>query len=207
MSKNSQESSEHPTRTLIVSVAAQVLKERGPNGFRVDDVLERTGLTRGAIYHHFINVDDLTEAALLATYSEAVDATVHLVRGVLAAATTFEQFRTGVFQVNTQYVHNDELRVLRKLRAHTMAIATPPMAGLLAAEQQRLTEEYASMIMAAQDRGWVRTDLDPWALAVFIQAYSFGAIVDDIAVSHVDVDRWAELIEDFLDRAVFTNPN
>ncbi len=97
MARRTGDASEHPTRTLIVSVASDILKEHGPEGFRVDEVLERTGLTRGAIYHHFADVDDLVESALLATFSEGVEATVRFVRDVLGSATTFEQFRAGVF--------------------------------------------------------------------------------------------------------------
>lgn len=198
--------SEHPTRTLIVSVASEVLKDHGPEGFRVDEVLERTSLTRGAIYHHFADVDDLIESALLATFSEGVEATVRFVRDVLGSATTFEQFRAGVFQANQNYVGNPELRRVRRLRAYAMANTVDRMAGPLAAEQQRLTDDYVAMITAAQDKSWVRPTIDPLALAVFVQAYSFGVIVDDISQSHLDPDRWSRHIEDYFDACVF-EPN
>lgn len=195
--------SEHPTRALIVSVAAEVLKEHGPEGFRVDEVLERTSLTRGAIYHHFADVDDLIESALVATFSEGVEATVRLVRDVLGSATTFGQFRAGVFQANRNYVGNAELRRVRRLRAYAMANPVDRMAGPLAAEQQRLTDDYVDMITAAQAKGWVRRSIDPLALAVFVQAYSFGIIIDDISQRHLDPDRWSHHIEDYFDAVVF----
>lgn len=203
MSKRIEQAPEHPTRILIVSVAADVLKERGLGGFRVDEVLDRTGLTRGAVYHHFENVDDLIESALVATYSEGVGATVDYVRDVLASATTFEQFREGIFQANINYVGNDELIGLRKLRAHTLASTTGRLAHLLATEQQRLTDEYVSAILSAQDKGWVKKELDPLALAVFVQAYSFGVIIDDVSETHLATDRWAKIIEDFFTGVVF----
>ena len=203
MSKRTERESEHPTRILITSVAAEVLKEQGPGEFRVDDVLERTGLTRGALYHHFDNVDDLVDSALIATYSEGVGATIEFVRVALASATTFEQFRDGVFQANINYVTNEGLQALRRLRAHTMANADGRMADHLAVEQQRLTDEYVSVIVSAKDQGWVRQNVDPLALAVFIQAYSFGIIIDDISGTHLDARPWAELIEAFFTAVVF----
>jgi len=40
-------------------------------------------------------------------------------------------------------------------------------------------------------------------LATFIQAYSFGVIVDDVLQSHVDRDDWEEIIKDFFEKCVF----
>lgn len=41
------------TRTRIVKAAFQEMYLRGFQGMRVDEVLERTGLKKGALYHHF----------------------------------------------------------------------------------------------------------------------------------------------------------
>lgn len=195
----------HPTRTLIVGAAASLMKKKGVGGLHIDDVLAETGLTRGALYHHFENVDDLIESALLAIYVEGVDLNITVVRDLLASATSFEAFRAGVLRANSAYAANEELRAVRKMRAHAMAVAAtaPRLAAALAVEQQRLTDEYVALISEAQKRGWVRAEIDPQTLAVFIQAYSFGVIVDDIAESHIDRKRWAGLIEHYFETCVF----
>lgn len=196
---------DHPTRNLLIEVAATILKERGVSGFHVDDVLAATDLTRGAVYHHFDNVDDLVESALLATYAEGVAINLAFVRDTLATATTFEEFRTGILRANQMYVLNDSLRAVRKLRAHALAVTAGAnrMAAELAEQQQRLTDEYIALITDAKAKGWVKDTVDPAALAVFVQAYSFGVIVDDVATDHVAAEQWARLIEDFFDNCVF----
>lgn len=195
----------HPTRTLIVEAAATIMKSRGVSALHIDDVLAATELTRGALYHHFDNVDDLRESALVHTFSEGIEINIRFVRGVLATAKTFDEFRRGILEANVLYTQNRRLRGVRKLRAHAMAIAEPgtKMAADLAAEQERLTEEYHAVITEAQSRGWVRGSLEPRALAVFIQAYSFGAIVDDVSGKHVAVDSWTAIIESFFENCVF----
>jgi hypothetical protein len=65
----------------------------------------------------------------------------------------------------------------------------------LAKEQQKLTDEYVAVITEAQRRGWVQDDLDVNSLAVFIQAYSFGIIIDDVSEAHIKHDSWALLFE------------
>ena len=204
--KPQQRTEEHPTRTLIAKATADVLKEKGPTGFHVDHVLERTGLTRGAVYHHFENVEDMIDSALLVTYTEGVDQNITFVKEVLGSATTFESFREGILRANLAYVTNERLRDVRKLRAHAMSTTATVdrMKAMLAATQQRLTDEYVAAITEAQKKGWVKRTVDPEALAVFIQAYSFGIIVDDVSEKHVDRDAWAGIIADFFERCVFS---
>ena len=196
----------HPTRDLIVATAATIMKEKGVGALHIDDILEQTELSRGALYHHFKNVDEIIESALLSTYAEGINANIDFVRNVLASAKTADEFRKGVFAANVAYAHNQQLREVRKLRAHAMATTATAEAlrEALAREQQRLTDEYIQVISEAQKNGWVRASLDPLALATFIQAYSFGFIVDDVSESHVEADKWVAIIEEFYDSCVFT---
>jgi AcrR family transcriptional regulator len=78
----------HPTQALIVDCAVQLVKKKGVNEFHIDDLLEATGLTRGAIYHHFENVERVLESALLAIYVEGINTNITQVRQTLAVATT-----------------------------------------------------------------------------------------------------------------------
>ena len=196
----------HPTRDLIVATAATIMKEKGVGALHIDDILEQTELSRGALYHHFKNVDEIIESALLATYAEGINANIEFVHNVLASAKTADEFRKGVFAANVAYAHNQPLRDVRKLRAHAMATTAtaPELKEALAHEQQRLTDEYIKVIIEAQKNGWVRESVDPLALATFIQAYSFGVIVDDVSESHVHADKWIAIIEEFYNTCVFT---
>ena len=126
-------------------------------------------------------------------------------RQTLASATTFDEFRDGIVEANRLYVKNAKLRELRKLRAHAMArtATSSDLAASLSREQQKLTDEYVVVITEAQRRGWVQEDLDVNSLAVFIQAYSFGIIIDDVSETHIKHDSWALLIESFFEKCVY----
>ena len=195
---------EHPTRVLLLSVAVEVLQDHGRSGFRVDEVLGRTGLTRGALYHHFRNVDDLIDSALVETYARGVQVNIDRLRDAVASATEFEQFRSGILRATAIQESTGDLRAIRSFRAHVMANAHGTMGERLADEQQRLTDELVSVIESGQEKGWVRTDVDALALAVFVQSYSLGAIVDDVSRTHVDAEKWSAVIRRFLDGVVFT---
>ncbi len=195
----------HPTRIKIIAAATELMKKKGVAEFHIDDLLAATELTRGAVYHHFENVGDVIEGTLLAIYTEGVDENIKQVRQVLATATTFDEFQNGVIISNRYFIENKQLRLVRKLRAHAMATTatSPELSKAIALKQNEITSEYISVIVEAQARGWVRPDLDSASLAVFIQAYSFGIIVDDISQTQVDIDSLARIIESFYENCVY----
>lgn len=52
------------TRNSIIEAAAPIFNKYGYAGASLADILEHTGLTKGAIYHYFENKDELALAAL-----------------------------------------------------------------------------------------------------------------------------------------------
>ncbi len=52
------------TRNYIIETAAPVFNKNGYAGTSLSDILKQTPLTKGALYHHFANKDDLALAAL-----------------------------------------------------------------------------------------------------------------------------------------------
>jgi AcrR family transcriptional regulator len=67
------------TRQLLISVARQLFTERGYAATSIEDIIQRAGVARGALYHHFSG----KEALFRAVY-DTVQADV--VAGVMAAA-------------------------------------------------------------------------------------------------------------------------
>jgi AcrR family transcriptional regulator len=50
------------TRRALLDTARQLFAEKGFQGTRTEDVVQRAGLTRGALYHHFRDKEDLFRA-------------------------------------------------------------------------------------------------------------------------------------------------
>ena len=59
------------TRRALLDTARQLFAEHGFQGTRTEEVVQRAGLTRGALYHHFRDKEDLFRAVF-----EEVDAEV-----------------------------------------------------------------------------------------------------------------------------------
>ena len=72
------------TRQLLISVASELFTERGYAATSIEDIIQRAGVAKGALYHHFSGKDALFRAVYDAVQAEAVS-------GVMAAALAMKE--------------------------------------------------------------------------------------------------------------------
>src|SRR3954471_23270279 len=70
------------TREQLVAIARRLFAERGYEGASVEAVLSESGVSRGALYHHFESKEALFEAALEAVERDIAIETAAAARGV-----------------------------------------------------------------------------------------------------------------------------
>jgi hypothetical protein len=66
-----------------------------------------------------------------------------------------------------------------------------------------LTDALADLVREAQAKGWITADVSARGIAVFIQAYTLGQIVNDVTDDSVPYEEWTALI-DHVTRRSFT---
>lgn len=80
------------TRASLVRVARALFAERGYAGTSTEEVVQQAGVTRGALYHHFRDKNDLFEAV----FTEIQDEARARIRVAAEAGTTpWQRFRAG----------------------------------------------------------------------------------------------------------------
>lgn len=183
------------TIDALVEATIRALAENGEAGFRVDDVLQQTGTSKGSLYHHFTNRDGLIEAATLVEFSRQVNEDTAAIRSAFEGAETREELlaRLDLIVVASQDVERAPSRAQR-LRILGTAVNRPALWAALGEEQSRLTDTIAEVIRAGQRRGLVSSTVDARAFGVFIQAYTLGRVLDDIDPDPADPAAWTELI-------------
>ena len=194
----------HPTAQRLIDATLELLERLPVEKVLVEEVLERSGVSRSSLYHHFEDFPDLVEHALAAQFASVSRALLALLSDLSDTPRSAEDFRQRVLAANRS-VHSPENFSYRMRRVVTFAAAdrNERFRRTLAREQQLLTDGYVDMVFNAQRHGWVDQDLDPDAVAVLLQACATGRIVDDVAERHVDPTQWIDTVTALLDRLLF----
>ena len=187
----------HATKQLILDVMLALLEVENPGTITSDQVLAKARVSSGSLYHHFDDYSDLLEQALCIKYEEFIDRTVDLLVMAQDQATSLTEWAEGV-NAAREISHGPAYARIRALRVWAVAYATTSdrMRTRLGKTQDRLNTKFTNYVKDAQKAGWVLPEKDPLIISVFIQAYHFGAVIDDIALTtHFDPKTWVDTLD------------
>ena len=195
----------HPTKKLLVETVIELLETKKPNEILAEEVLEISGVSKGSMYHHFEDLQELVETAQLMRYSKWIDASIEFMTKYVLGATTKENFIESLRKL-TELTQSVDRKGARAERARALAACfdNPRMAKAMGAETQRHTDALADIIQEVQNRGFIRSDADPKAAAVFIQSYTLGKMVNDYNPTGVDDQTWVDMITNMAVRTFVT---
>lgn len=186
----------HPTKAILVETVVEMLETIKPGDVQADKVLEISGISKGSLYHHFEDLGELVETAQVERYSKWITASVNTMADILPKAKNISELRIALAAI-TKATQRHDLSKYRLERARTLANAegNPRFQRALAQETDRLTSLLEDLCREVIEKGWFRNDLNPRALAVFIQSYTLGKMVDDFSPNRVSEDDWNALID------------
>ena len=69
------------TRARLVAAGRKLFGERGYEGTSIAEILDRAGIARGALYHHFASKEELFDAVLEAAVAEMAEDVARSARG------------------------------------------------------------------------------------------------------------------------------
>jgi AcrR family transcriptional regulator len=174
----------HPTSAALHRAAVELLEQYDEDDVTVGMVLERAGASKGSLYHHYRDFDSLLDLAQATRFTAGVDRTISELgraRGRDALVGMLVRVAAGTTSAHADTVRADLL---------ALAVRRPSLQLLLAPEQSRLTAAVASLVREGQSRCWVRADVDPYGLALLLEACAAGRVVGRAAA--VDDGGWQE---------------
>lgn len=195
----------HPTKRALVQTVLDQLKSKKPSDLTSELILDKSGISKGSLYHHFEDFDDLIETAQVFRYAAYVDQSIKLLTKVFQISKNKDEMVAELKKV-TRFTQAPELMPQRMDRATSISIANanPRMMMKMNAQQDRLNEAIIDIFREARDRGWINKEIDLHAGALFIQAYTLGIIINDVSGKKVDIQAWDELIDMFLEKVIAT---
>ncbi len=141
----------------LLAVAAEVFNERGYDGTSMEDLSQRLGIAKSAIYHHVTAKEELLRLSL----DRALDGLFAVAERVrasdAAAADRLEMLVRGSVEVlQAELPH---VTLLLRVRGNTATERA-------AMSRRRSFDRFvAALVRQAQDEGDVRADLDPTTAA------------------------------------------
>jgi AcrR family transcriptional regulator len=189
----------HPTKSRLIETTAELLDTKFPQDIAVDEILDKSGISKGSLYHHFEDLGELLEAAQIARYAVWVDRSIGFMTPLLSEAKTPADMIESLRKA-TVFTQSKEYMATRFQRARTLANSetSPRFQKALGVEQDRLTTALEDLVAEAKNKGLFRKDLDTRVIAIFIQSYTLGKIIDDIVPTPVSQEKWDEFIVNML---------
>jgi AcrR family transcriptional regulator len=195
----------HPTGIELVKTVDQLLTSKRSDEITTEEVLQASGISKGSLYHHFTDLSDLIETTLIYRYANWIDLSIMKMSSLLNSAKTPKQLRDSLFEI-TWSTQKDSLKNMRIERARIFAEAqgNQRLSDKLIEENDRMTSSIEDLVREVIDRKLFKPSLDPRAIAVFIQAYTIGLIVNDFSKEKVSFENWTNLINKII-AEVFIN--
>ena len=169
-----------PDHAAVLEKAIEMLLAQGEKGFRIEQVIEATGISKSSLYLHFGDRDGLIEAASLEIYSrqviENIERTVAVFNNVSTrdeAANLMSAMLTTIF---------DQPEDIRWNRVMVLAAARyrPTLQVRLMEAQTKMNGDLEASLQRWHDLGIMRQDILPRDVAVMIQAMTFGRLFRDL---------------------------
>jgi AcrR family transcriptional regulator len=185
----------HPTKVHLTEAAATLIDEFGSQGFTVEQLLEKSNISKGSLYHHFEDFHDVIMQAQVLRFARYVEDDITALTIVLLASTSREDM-FGRLDLISRATHDPARSVRRADRIEILAGArhSKKMKKALGPTQARLTGAIADLVREMKAKEFVSENLDPGSVAVFIQAYSLGLIVNDVSNEPIDLEEWHAMI-------------
>lgn len=187
---------EHATHRALIDCGVELAKEFGMYGFTVEQLLTKSGISKGSLYHHFEDFVDLVECVQVRIFTEYVELDISAIQRALDAATDRGKF-VNLISLITRTALQPQRSTSRIQRARIISATQgrERFATRIGHEQKLLNDQMKRVISVGQERGWIPPHFDAHALALFVQGYAFGLILNDVTEERVGAEEMAVVID------------
>ena len=184
------------TRTRILEAAMSVIEDTGEGALRVQKIAESVGVREPSVYHFFKNREELVEAAHVERYRRSHLEMVQPFQAGAALSDSAEDFRRIVKKI-LSLVYAVEREHIRSTRMSVMGAAqsSPTIAEAIRQINFDIHSRIADVLATAQEKNWIRKEVDPLAAAYWINGQILGRVMAEMDKDRVDLDQWNDVSE------------
>jgi AcrR family transcriptional regulator len=186
-------SSGSDVRSQMIDAAIEMMEVAGEGSVRVAKVAEKVGVTEPLVYHHFKNRAALVTAAYAEWYKRCQDLEVPIDQ-LMMMVTNQEEYERAV-RASLTWSYQAERVAARGVRISVIGAAqiNPVLAEAVNEINRSFLTSLAQATEYAQSQGWVRTDLDPMAVAYWLHGQINGRVIAEMDDGRIDLAKWDEI--------------
>jgi AcrR family transcriptional regulator len=194
-------------RSSLLQATRTLIAANGLRGFKIEQVAHGAHVAKSALYHHFVDLQDLVECTLLEWFEELIDDDLRSLESLLEVDTPSE-LRSAISTMNAAIYDPERsaVRINRTLIAASAAYGSESLAHGYREAHQRLCRGFHDILEHARMRGLLKQEVDTATLAVFMLAVTFGTAFNELAEVQPDRANWLALFVQLVDPLIATEP-
>ena len=194
----------HPTAQKLVDTVIGMLEETSYDNIKSENVLHRSGISRGPMYHHFENFEDLIETAQVQLYARYAGGVIVAIQEVVARQSDPWKARKEIGIL----VHLKTNLASKRVRWQCLGVlhnaaSVKSFRFKLWETQEVINQEWIKTYEICLQRGWADPSRDPRVFAYMMQSFILGRVYDDIAPIKVEQEDWVQIGLRLLDVFLF----
>jgi AcrR family transcriptional regulator len=182
------------TRTRLIEATIEAINQGGEASVRVHSVAEIAEVREPSVYHFFKNRKELVEAAQAERYRRGYLEMFNPFRAVVEVAETKEDFVKAVRQLFAG-VYRPERHEARATRVNVIGSAqkSTDLAKVVNEANFQVATSMGQLLDECQKKGWVRSDLDPLMLGIWVMGQINSRNLVEMNESQYDLDAWNKI--------------
>ena len=185
-----------PDLDAIIEVAIELVLRYGDSGFRIEELIERTGISKSSLYLHFGDRDGLVGLALSTAFLRDIRNNVDDAAVLLADVKNRKQMEEAIPQLVELALNTPDVSRWQRVMVLASARNRPEMMKRVSEGQTMVNTAIEELVRGLQNSGVVRIDLDAREIGVLIQTAIIGRIFRDIdsEITAEDLDKWRAIL-------------
>ncbi|NCX06384.1 MAG: TetR/AcrR family transcriptional regulator, partial [Actinobacteria bacterium] len=162
----------------------------GEASIRVAVIAKKLDIAEPSIYHHFTNRTELLNAAYVEWYWQCLKTEIP-VEAMMVLVDSREDYVRAV-RKSMEWSYQPGRHHARAIRVSVLGAAqrNPDLAIAINDINKKFLATIADAASVAQQKGWLRADLDPMATAYWLHGQIIGRAVAEMDPGHVDLAQW-----------------
>jgi len=181
------------TMSRVMKFAVAEFNKVGPDDFNLDRVLEKSGVSRSSVYHHFGGRYGVIAAVEAKLVEKDIDVNNIGLREFVNVANNAQEI-LAVIKLEIAQGSKQEDKVTRQRRVSTFVAAqrSELLYEVLQSKQRQATEYLCETLQIATSRGLIKPRVPEMGIAQIMLSLLFGRILVDLVGDETSDQLWTQ---------------